>query len=147
MTYKEKIEQKAQEYTDEFVRNNKDVNAKDIKDSYIAGAEEDHDLLVKKSLRWYCLDCDCNDNCRADHRCYFVNDYKEYIDGEHNTLPPKGDGLRFKRFRLTLSKDIERWLRNNLEFYIHFGENDKMYINYDSLFYALQKYTNERLVF
>lgn len=47
------------------------------------------DVFIEKALKWYCLDCECNDNCDADHKCFFRQEYKRYLEGNDNALPPK----------------------------------------------------------
>ena len=46
------------------------------------------DAFIEKALKWYCLDCECNDNCK-DSKCFFHNTYKRYLEGDTNCLPPK----------------------------------------------------------
>ena len=46
------------------------------------------DAFIEKALKWYCLDCECNDNCK-DTKCFFYNAYKRYLEGDTNYLPPK----------------------------------------------------------
>ena len=46
------------------------------------------DDYIEKALNWYCLDCECNDNCK-DTKCFFHNAYKRYLEGDTNSLPPK----------------------------------------------------------
>ena len=46
------------------------------------------DAFVEKALKWYCLDCECNDNCK-DSKCFFHNTYKRYLEGDTKSLPPK----------------------------------------------------------
>lgn len=49
------------------------------------------DTFIEKALKWYCLDCECNDNCNADHKCFFRQEYKRYLEGNDNAVPPKFD--------------------------------------------------------
>lgn len=49
------------------------------------------DAFIEKALKWYCLDCECNDNCNADHKCFFRQEYKRYLEGNDNAVPPKFD--------------------------------------------------------
>jgi len=49
------------------------------------------DAFIEKALKWYCLDCECNDNCNADYKCYFRQEYKRYLEGNNNAIPPKFD--------------------------------------------------------
>lgn len=46
------------------------------------------DAFIKKALKWYCLDCECNDNCK-DTKCFFHNEYKRFLEGKENACPPK----------------------------------------------------------
>lgn len=67
------------------------------------------DAFIEKALKWYCLDCECNDNCK-DTKCFFHNAYKRYLEGDTNNLPPKfsntilnedgstSDNWRFRHF-------------------------------------------------
>lgn len=45
-------------------------------------------IFIEKALKWYCLDCECNDKCK-DTKCFFHNAYKRYLEGDVNCLPPK----------------------------------------------------------
>ena len=49
------------------------------------------DAFMERTLKWYCLDCECNDNCNADHKCFFRQEYKRYLEGNDNAVPPKFD--------------------------------------------------------
>lgn len=49
------------------------------------------DAFIEKALKWYCLDCECNDNCNADHKCFFRQHYKRFLEGNDKALPPKED--------------------------------------------------------
>ena len=44
--------------------------------------------FIEKALKWYCLDCECNDNCK-DTKCFFYREYERYLKGESNAIPPK----------------------------------------------------------
>ena len=46
------------------------------------------DAFIEKALKWYCLDCECNDNCK-DTKCFFYREYERYLKGETNALQPK----------------------------------------------------------
>jgi len=46
------------------------------------------DAFIEKALKWYCLDCECNDNCK-DTKCFFHNEYKRFLEGNKNACPPK----------------------------------------------------------
>ena len=47
------------------------------------------DAFIEKALKWYCLDCACNDNCAANHKCAFWSFFKGYLEGNDKALPPK----------------------------------------------------------
>ena len=47
------------------------------------------DAFIEKALKWYCLDCACNDNCAANHKCAFWSFFKDYLEGNDKALPPK----------------------------------------------------------
>ena len=47
------------------------------------------DVFIEKALKWYCLDCACNDNCAANHKCAFWSFFKDYLEGNEKALPPK----------------------------------------------------------
>jgi len=49
------------------------------------------DAFIEKALKWYCLDCECNGNCNADYKCFFRQEYKRYLEGNNNAIPPKFD--------------------------------------------------------
>lgn len=46
------------------------------------------DAFIEKALKWYCLDCECNDNCK-DTKCFFYREYERYLKGGTNAIPPK----------------------------------------------------------
>ena len=90
------------------------------------------DAFIEKALKWYCLDCECNDNCDADHKCFFRQEYKRYLEGNDNAVPPKfdnailpdEDAAKNYRYRHYIRKMqdafIEKacnWLLNNLRQY------------------------------
>jgi len=50
------------------------------------------DAFIEKALKWYCLDCECNNNCNADHKCFFRQEYKRYLEGNENACLPKFAG-------------------------------------------------------
>lgn len=65
----------------------------DYNDAMVTPLEGDtiyvrEDAFIEKALKWYCLDCECNDNCK-DTKCFFHNAYKRYLEGDTNSLPPK----------------------------------------------------------
>jgi hypothetical protein len=45
--------------------------------------------IIEKALKWYCLDCECNNNCKDDCNCFFKDSFKRYLEGNENSLPPK----------------------------------------------------------
>ena len=47
------------------------------------------DAFIERALKWYCLDCACNDNCAANHKCAFWSFFKDYLEGNDKILPPK----------------------------------------------------------
>lgn len=47
------------------------------------------DAFIEKALKWYCLDCECNDNCHADGKCFFKETYRDYLEGNNKAIPPK----------------------------------------------------------
>lgn len=47
------------------------------------------DAFIEKALKWYCLDCACNDNCTANHKCAFRYLFEMYLEGNDKALPPK----------------------------------------------------------
>lgn len=44
--------------------------------------------LIEKALKWYCRDCECNDNCK-DTKCFFYGEYERYLKGDTDAIPPK----------------------------------------------------------
>ena len=46
------------------------------------------DAFIEKALKWYCLDCECNGNCK-NTKCFFYDQYERYLNGETNAIPPK----------------------------------------------------------
>ena len=153
MTRKEKQEELARDYAYEFAKKNKDLSnisfidglitmEDDIKQAYMEGAAEADASFKEKALRWYCRDCECNDDCKANHHCYFIYDFQEFLDEKHKTLPPKGDGLRFKRFRRELAKDITEFIDENIVKYASIDNDKKKLLMED-----LQKFTNRRIMY
>ena len=47
------------------------------------------ELFIEKALKWYCRDCECNDNCDANHKCAFRDFFEMYLEGNDKALPPK----------------------------------------------------------
>lgn len=98
------------------------------------------DAFIEKALKWYCLDCECNDNCRAEHRCFFRQEYKRYLEGNENAIPPKfknainpdgslTDNYQYRHFiRKMQDAFIERvceWLNKNFNMPDDFKEHFK----------------------
>jgi len=91
------------------------------------------DAFIEKALKWYCLDCECNDNCK-DTKCFFYREYERYLNGESNALPPKFSGRILDedgslsdnwRYRHIITKILDsfiekacKWLKDNIT-YIH----------------------------
>lgn len=46
------------------------------------------DAFIEKALKWYCLDCECNDNCKST-KCFFYRELERYLNGSEHALPPK----------------------------------------------------------
>ena len=46
------------------------------------------DAFIKRALKWYCLDCECNDNCK-NTECFFKGQFRRYLKGNDNDIPPK----------------------------------------------------------
>lgn len=84
-------------------------------------------------MKWYCLDCECNDNCK-DTKCFFYREYERYLKGETNALPPKfadrilnedgstSDNWRYRHFTSKMQdafiKKATEWLKENANHYI-----------------------------
>lgn len=96
------------------------------------------DAFIEKALKWYCLDCECNDNCK-DTKCFFYREFERYLKGDSNALPPKftgsilnedgstSDNWRHRHFIIKMQeyfidKAVE-WVENNL--YDHYDGNDE----------------------
>ena len=91
------------------------------------------DAFIEKALKWYCLDCECNDNCK-DTKCFFHNAYKRYLEGDTNSLPPKfsnsilnedgstSDNWRYRHFTSKMQdafiEKAAEWIKNKAENYI-----------------------------
>lgn len=45
--------------------------------------------FVEKALKWYCLDCECNDNCKLNGKCFFHRQFRSYLEGDEAALPPR----------------------------------------------------------
>lgn len=92
------------------------------------------DTFIEKALKWYCLDCECNDNCNADYKCFFRQEYKRYLEGNNNAIPPKFDNAinpdgsltenyRYRHFirkvRDTFIEKAYEWLKTHYRDYMH----------------------------
>lgn len=109
------------------------------------------DAFIEKALKWYCRDCECNDNCPANHKCAFRDFFEKYLRGNEKALPPKAEyaldpeGFTTKNYNYRYRHFIRRmndtfiekaaeWFRTHWRDYvgidkdnvIHFGlwEND-----------------------
>ena len=98
------------------------------------------DVLIENALKWYCLDCECNDNCKADYKCFFRQEYKRYLEGNNNAIPPKfnnsinpdgsvTENYHYRHFirkvRDTLIEKACEWIKTNMDDYI--------YVEYDTV--------------
>lgn len=116
------------------------------------------DAFIEKSLKWYCLDCECNDNCNADHKCFYRQEYKRYLEGNDNAVPPKFDNAIFPdedaaknyRYRHYIQKmqdafiekaceGIEHLLSGYIIRNFHFGDSYEM----DTLIEDFKNYMKE----
>lgn len=96
------------------------------------------DAFIEKALKWYCLDCECNDNCNADHKCFFRQEYKRYLEGNDNAVPPKfnnailpdEDASKNYRYRHFIRKMQDAFIERACEFL-----NDR--IKHDSIDYPM----------
>lgn len=64
----------------------------DYNDTMVTPLEGDtvyvrEDAFIENALKWYCLDCICNDTC--SNTCYFKSTFKKYLKGNDKQLPPK----------------------------------------------------------
>ena len=100
------------------------------------------DAFIEKALKWYCLDCECNDNCK-DTKCFFHNAYKRYLEGDTNSLPPKfsntilnedgstSDNWRYRHFTSKMQDAfIEKawdWVEDNI---LSSNQQDKSLLYY-----------------
>lgn len=91
------------------------------------------DAFMEKALKWYCLDCECNDNCK-DSKCFFHNEYERYLKGETNALPPKftnrilnedgstSDDWRYRHYTQKMKEAFiekaKKWIEENIEDYV-----------------------------
>jgi hypothetical protein len=88
--------------------------------------------FIEKALKWYCLDCECNDNCK-DTKCFFHNAYKRFLEGDKNACPPKfvctilnpdgstSDNWRYRHF---IRKMQDAFIKKAVEW---FEQNQHMY--------------------
>lgn len=94
------------------------------------------DALIEKALKWYCLDCECNDNCNADHKCFFRHEYKRYLEGNDNAVPPKFDNAilpdenaaKNYRYRHFIRKIQDAFIEKACEYFApHISDNSGGY--------------------
>lgn len=100
------------------------------------------DDFIKKALKWYCLDCICNDTC--SNTCYFKSTFKRYLEGDDNQLPPKfenainpdgstSENYRYRHFIRRMQDDfIEKaveWLDHRGCLYIQYSEGGTSFNN------------------
>ena len=95
------------------------------------------DAFIEKALKWYCLDCECNDNCK-DTKCYFYRQYERYLKGEKNAIPPKfsdvilnedgstSDDWRYRHF---IAKIQDAFIANTIKRLIIMGIYRKLQMN------------------
>ena len=99
------------------------------------------DAFIEMALKWYCLDCECNDNCK-DSKCFFHNEFKRYLEGNEHAIPPKfetailnPDGSTTENWRYrhfirkmqdTFIEKAAEWIKENLlkHTYVYEGEVD-----------------------
>lgn len=95
------------------------------------------DAFIEKALKWYCLDCECNDNCK-DTKCFFYREYERYLKGGTNALPPKfsdlilnedgsiSDNWRYRHFIKKMQdafiEKAEKWLNEHILDYVYAKE-------------------------
>lgn len=81
-------------------------------------------IFIENTLKWYCLDCECNDNCK-DTKCFFYNEYKRFLEGEKKAIPPKFSGRILNedgstsdnwRYRHFIAKMQEAFIEKACEF-------------------------------
>lgn len=97
------------------------------------------DVFIEKALKWYCRDCECNDNCTANCKCAFRDFFEMYLKGNEKALPPKigsainPDGSTTENYRYRhfiermqdafIEKACE-WLKANARYYMWRSELD-----------------------
>ena len=54
----------------------------------VEAVKKANNAFIEKALKWYCLDCECNDNCK-DTKCFFYREFERYLNGNEHALPPK----------------------------------------------------------
>lgn len=115
------------------------------------------DAFIEKALKWYCLDCECNGNCK-DIKCFFYREYERYLKGEANAIPPKfsdriinedgsvSENYRYRHFinrvqEAFVEKACE-WLEENAGDYVVHHWNETM-LDTMSLIEDFKKYMEE----
>lgn len=88
---------------------------------------------IEKVLKWYCRDCECNDRCEADHKCYFHEQFSKYLKGDSKALPPEGifSEMRFRRFANQMMWNLEKIIEDK--------ENAPRPIREDEMYQAIVK--------
>lgn len=104
------------------------INTKRIDDIDIEYTRTD--AFIEKALKWYCLDCECNDNCK--YKCAFWSFFKDYLEGNNNAIPPKFDNAinpdgsttenyRYRHFIIrmqdTFIEKARKWFEQMSEFF------------------------------
>lgn len=92
------------------------------------------DAFIEKALKWYCLDCECNDNCNADLKCFFRQEYKRYLEGNDNAVPPKFDNAilpdenaaKNYRYRHFIRKIQDAFIKTSCEYLFENYHGEKL---------------------
>ena len=69
---------------------------------------------IERTLKWYCLDCSCNDHCK-EHKCAFYSFFKQYLEGDDRVLPPRDEWNvhhQFHRFHRQLLHNLKEDILN-----------------------------------
>ena len=71
------------EYTDaKYLKEIKSKLLEDIPE--IKSEKTNTDVFIEKALKWYCLDCACNDNCKG--KCAFWSFFKDYLEDRKSVV-------------------------------------------------------------
>lgn len=82
------------------------------------------DAFIERALKWYCLDCECNDNCK-NTECFFKGQFRRYLKGNDNAIPPKicdrilnedgtlSENWRYRHIIDTFIDKAAKWISNN----------------------------------